>query len=121
MRLEPVSAHAYFSLGCVLHDPETLAEAIGAYQKSLELAPGQVEVTANLGEAFLQLGQFEEAREVLVRAEKINPTNPKLHHLLGEVYLKLGMRDQAVHEHNVLRKISDSLAAELAESLDKPS
>ena len=76
---------------------------------------------ANLGDACLQLGQFEEARDALVRAGQINSNDAKLHLLLGEAYLSLGRRDEAFREVEALRQLDGSLADTLARLLNAPS
>src|SRR5258706_6983444 len=102
LRLKPDSADAYLQLGCALHcDPETFAEAAAAYQKSLELEPGQFVALANLGDVNLQMGRIEEARDSLIQAGNINSNDPKLHHLLGQVYLRLGRRDVALRDYEI--------------------
>jgi len=118
LRLNPDSADAYLQLGCALHfDPETFVEAIAAYQKSLELEPGQFMALANLGDVNLQMGRIEEARDCLIRAGDITPNDPKLHNLLGQVYLRLGRRDEALREHEILKSLDPMLADALAKSL----
>jgi Flp pilus assembly protein TadD len=119
LRLKPDSADGYLQLGCALHfDPETFAEATAAYQKSLELEPGQFVALANLGDVNLQMGRIEEARVSLIQAGNINSNDPKLHHLLGQVYLRLGRRDEALREHEILKSLDPALADALAKSLN---
>lgn len=119
LRLKPDSADAYLLLGCGLHyNPETFIEAYAAYQKSLELKPNQFLALANLGDVNLQTGRIEEARGYLVQAGNINPNDPKLHHLLGQVYLRLDRRDDALREHEILESLDATLANEFAKSLN---
>jgi tetratricopeptide (TPR) repeat protein len=119
LRLKPDSADAYLLLGCALHyDPTTFVEATAAYQKSLELEPGQFVALANLGDVNLQMGRIEEARDSLIRARNVNPNDPKLHHLLAQVYLRLGRRDEALREHEILKSLDPTLADAFANSLN---
>lgn|SRR5580700_1060343 len=54
---------AYLLLGgWALHEPGTLVEAVAAYQKSLELKPGQLRALASLGDAYLQLGRAHHSK-----------------------------------------------------------
>ncbi len=122
LRLKPDSADAYLQFGCGLHcDSKTFVEAAAAYQKSLALEPGQFVALANLGDVNLQLGRVEEARDCLVLAGNINPKDPRLHHLLGQVYLRLGRLDDARRENDVLKSLDPGLADVLAKSLDDGS
>ena len=77
LRLDPSDPDAYLLLGWALHEPGTLVAAVTAYEKSLELKPGQLQALAYLGDAYLQLGRLEEAREILSHASAVssNDTN----------------------------------------------
>ena len=89
--MKPDSADGYLQLGCALHfDPETFAEATAAYQKSLELEPGQFVALANLGDVNLQMGRIEEARDSLIQAGNINSNDPKLTIYSGKFILDSG-------------------------------
>jgi Flp pilus assembly protein TadD len=57
----------------------------------------------------------------LIQAEKINSNDPKLHHMLAEIYLKLGRRDEATREHEILTRLDRVLADALAKSLNAPT
>jgi len=119
LRLKPDFADAYLQLGCALHfDQNTFPEAAAAYQESLRLRPNQFLALANLGDVNLQIGRFAEAKDCFVKAASINPNDPKLHHLLGKTYLKLGMRDEAFRECEVLKDLDATLASELSNWLN---
>jgi len=120
LRLNPNSAVAHLCLGFALHEPETFPDAIAAYRKSLELDPRQFVALANLGDAYLQVGRFEEARDALVQAEEINSNDSELHLLLGKVCLKLGRRDEALREREILGRLDPARADKLAKLLDGP-
>jgi len=51
---------------------------VAAYEKSLELGPPQFEALANLGDAYHELGRLDDAKNALVRARNMNPTDAKL-------------------------------------------
>ena len=123
LRLDPSDPDAYLLLGWALHEPGTLVEAVAAYEKSLELKPGQLQALAYLGDAYLQLGRLEEAREILSHASAVSSNrsnDTKLHYSLAELYLKLGMREEACREHEALRQLDPSLAEAFARLLGSP-
>jgi Flp pilus assembly protein TadD len=66
------------------------------------------------------MGQIEMARTALAQAGEFNSTDSKQHLSLAELYLKLGMRDEAIREHETLRRLDPSLAEALAKLLDTP-
>jgi Flp pilus assembly protein TadD len=91
----------------------TYDQAVAAYKESLKLNPGQFEALANLGDARFRLGRAEDALNVLIQAEAIKSNDSKLHHLLGEVYIQLGNRDDASREYEILKQLGRSLADDL--------
>jgi Flp pilus assembly protein TadD len=120
LRLNPNSADAYLQLGCALHcDSDTFAEAAAAYHKTLQLQPDQFIALGNLGDVNLQMGRLEEAEDAFIRAGNINPNDPKLHALLGQVYLRLKKRDKALSELEILKRLDPSKAQELSKSLNQ--
>ena len=52
--------------------------------------PGYVSTWIQLGRAAYELGRFEDARDNLNEAARINPFNPEVHQWLALVYDKLG-------------------------------
>jgi tetratricopeptide (TPR) repeat protein len=118
LRLKPDSADGHLCLGCVLHGIERFDEAAAEYRKSLELTPGQFVALANLGDAYLQMGMLHEAKNAFVNAGAIDMKDPKLHRLLGEVYVKLGSKDDACREHEILKVLDPTLAEELGKLLN---
>jgi predicted Zn-dependent protease len=103
-----------------LRESGTLLEAVAAYEKSIELKPGQVHVLAYLGDAHFELGRLEEAREILSHTSGVSLNDPKFQYFLAELYLKLGMREEASREHEALKKLDPSLAEALTVLLGSP-
>jgi len=46
---------------------------------------------------------------------------PRFKYFLAELYLKLGMREEACREHEALKQLDPSLAEEFARLLSSPS
>lgn len=57
--------------------------------------PGYVTTWIMLGKAAAALGKWQEAKEFLVEAARINPYDPDVHAELARVYRQLGMNDKA--------------------------
>jgi protein O-GlcNAc transferase len=120
LRLKPNSAEAYLLLGCALHcDPKTFTQAAAAYQRALQLQPDKFIALGNLGDVSLQMGRFEEARDALIKAGEINPTDSKLHALLCQVCLRLNRQDEALSELEILKRLDPAKAEELSTSLNQ--
>jgi tetratricopeptide (TPR) repeat protein len=65
-------------------------EAIGAYQKALQLDPRDAVLHYNLGSLLGMQGNVEQSRLHLEQAVKFNPNYAEAHSNLGNVYLLLG-------------------------------
>ena len=80
------------NLANVLRDDGKVHEAIGHYQKALEIRPLYVRALSNLGAALNQQGKSAEAMEYHLKALKINPSDADTHcnmatalHLQGDL------------------------------------
>jgi tetratricopeptide (TPR) repeat protein len=102
----------------LLHEPGKFDKAAEALEKSLELDSNQYETLANLGDTYLELGRIEDAKNVLTKAEKIKSNDPRLHFLLGAVYLRLGDRTSALRESEILKKQDRSFAEDLEKLIE---
>lgn len=60
-------------------------EAIGAYSRSLAIAPRNVETRCRLAQAFLTEGRLEASLDEIDTALRLNPTAVEAHALRGEV------------------------------------
>jgi tetratricopeptide (TPR) repeat protein len=65
-------AQAYQSLGDVLDSWGQLDEAIGCYEKTIELKPDIWEVHQNLGDALQEKGEIDKAIEAYNRAIELS-------------------------------------------------
>ncbi len=83
----PKSAAAHNLLGVVLNQMNKYDEAAASFETALRVAPGDLNVSVNLGVAYINSRQFDKAREVY---EKVLPRieDPKLKEMV-EGYLKL--------------------------------
>lgn len=70
-------------------------DAIEALEVVRELFPSYVSTWLELGRAYMANGDYEEAREALREAARINPFNPEIHANLARVYQQLGQADLA--------------------------
>ena len=65
-------------------------QAYDALKPLVDRDPGYVATWIGLGRAALGLGRFDEAKEHLYEAARINPFDPEVHRQLALVYEKLG-------------------------------
>ena len=88
----PKSAAAHNLLGVILNQMTKYAEAAASFENALRLAPGDLNVSINLGVAYINSRQYVKAREIY---EKVLPKieDPELKEKV-EGYLKL-IKDQS--------------------------
>ena len=82
------TANAYANLGTISATLGNDDAAIEAFKHSLELNSRQPEVYLNLGQDYIKLSRFEQARSVLENARQI-VVSPAISERLGLVYYKL--------------------------------
>jgi len=80
-------------------EPAQLEESIRFYTAAQTLRPHSAGVRLNLGNALLDLGRLEEAREELHVAIKLDPTLAAPHNSLGKLFHKQGRLERAEDEY----------------------
>ena len=71
-------------------------EAIAAYKKALQIAPGNIYALHDLGVLYLEVGHVREAREAFETCIRENPEHPDAWFYLGRVLEVQGKRGRAV-------------------------
>jgi tetratricopeptide (TPR) repeat protein/cephalosporin hydroxylase len=82
-------------LGAVLKETGRLLDSLTAMQKSVQLAPNDVEAINNLGTALNELKRFEEAEACYKKAIVLKPDFAKTHYNLGIMHKEQGKFDDA--------------------------
>jgi len=96
-QLESRSAEEWFEIGTGTEaHPDTVHEAIFAYERVLELAPDWVEAYINLGVAQYQTRRLEEAQRSFLAALSLDPSNAICRYNLGCVLEETGKIDEAI-------------------------
>jgi cytochrome c-type biogenesis protein CcmH/NrfG len=70
---DPQNVAAFVRLGNLHYDVQMWDQAVGYYQKALELQPDDPNVMTDMGVCFRGLGQFEKALELFEKASGLNP------------------------------------------------
>lgn len=95
LQVDPKFADAEYQLGVLISLTGNSALAIQHYEHAIELNPKQGDALEKLGNLYLEASQFEKARDVLLKAEAVDPKNRKVEYGLALVYSKLGDREEA--------------------------
>jgi len=92
------------TLAAILFDEGRYEQAAGAYRGLLKERPDDAALLAGLGAALGASGRYDEARQHLERAVRMQPLLPEAHHNLAVLHERLGDGDAAVREYRqVLR------------------
>jgi len=76
-------------------DEETRAQAIDAYDRCVDVDPGNADALLNCGTLYYEDGNFERAADYFRRAVAARPENPLAHFNLGSVVEEIGQLEDA--------------------------
>ena len=83
-------------LGAILKQTGKLSESLVASQKSVQLAPQDVEAHSNLGVTLQEIGRLEDAEASYREAIRLKPDYAEAHYNLGVTLNKLSRFDEAI-------------------------
>jgi tetratricopeptide (TPR) repeat protein len=89
VRLEPRDAEYHYTLALALNDAGDLAQAIAELQETVRLNPRHVDAWRNLGLALAAKEDLTGSLEALVRAESIDPNDPRIPYARATVLVRL--------------------------------
>ena len=78
--------------GRYLNQPD---KAVESYNRAIAVGGKDARNYEDLGNEFLEMGQYEEAANALAQSVKLNPNVPESRHALAKAYLELGRYDAA--------------------------
>jgi tetratricopeptide (TPR) repeat protein len=93
--------NAWNNLGLLATREGRTAEAIPYFQEALRLSPNHLIALVNLGNAYRQQKQWDEARKTLERAVTVGPQDPEANYSLGMVFAQLNDPERT---YNYLQK-----------------
>lgn len=110
--LKPDYASAYEQLGAAYFKQKRFADALTAFEQLKTYKP-DAKTYNFLGESYYELGKTQEAVEALNNAVGYNPDFEKARYNLGRAYIKLGDRDSAAVQYEILRGAKSDWADKL--------
>lgn len=96
------------TLGYVFQENvKNLDAAIGAYQTAFILTPKDIDIYINLGSAFYEKGEYNNALSVYRQAIELEPHNAKIYCNLGYLYWGKGQLDEAIKTYETAIKYDE--------------
>jgi tetratricopeptide (TPR) repeat protein len=110
--LKPDHANAFEQLGLAYFKQKRFAESISAFEQLKTYKP-DAKTYNYLGESYLELDKAQESVDAFNNAVGYNPDFDKARYNLGRAYLKLGDRDSAAIQYEILRSSKSDWADRL--------
>ncbi len=110
--LKPDYVNAFESLGVAYFKQKRFAESLNAFDQLKNYKP-DAKTYNYLGESYFELGKAEESVEAFNNAVSYNPNFDKARFNLGRAYLKIGDRDSANMQYEILRSTRSDWADRL--------
>ena len=95
LKADPKFEDAEYQLGVLTSVTGNSALAIQHFEKAVEINPNHAPSLEKLGNLYLEAGQFDKARDALLKSEALDPQNRKIEYSLALAYAKLGNREEA--------------------------
>ncbi|HXX58178.1 MAG TPA: tetratricopeptide repeat protein [Thermodesulfovibrionales bacterium] len=120
IKLNPSYADVLNKLGVIAYLNSAYEEASEYFEQALRINPSYTEASLNLSITYNALGRFAEAQDVISLAAQIaHPTPSSLdpfaagklaneHYKVGNLYLDLGLYDEAIEEYNKALRLHPS-------------
>jgi len=110
--LEPkfVNAETLNDLGTAIGQLGNFSEAIGYYQKAIELQPNYHLAHLNLGVALQKTGKIDAAKKEIETAIQLKSDNPEAYNALGNILLEQNQIDEGISNYEKAVKIKPDSA-----------
>jgi tetratricopeptide (TPR) repeat protein len=106
VKANPKEPNAHFGLGYLLWAQKNYPEAVTEFRAELKNDPDHIQATLYLADADIQLNQLEEAKRLLEKVEKMDPSIPLSHLDLGIVYTDAENNQDALRELTAAAKLA---------------
>lgn len=113
VQAKPNSAEKRFYLGLAYDKAGNKEKAIESFKEVLRIKPSLPEAYFNLGICYKDLGDREKTIDAFKEAVRLKPDYDRARANLGVAYAEVGDTDNALREYSILKKSSETYAAEL--------
>ncbi|WP_428604061.1 XrtA/PEP-CTERM system TPR-repeat protein PrsT [Sedimenticola sp.] len=90
MDLDSGDPDVWHTRGDVAHAQHQFSEAVGLYNKALQLSPGNYRIQVSLASTYLDMGQYAQALGILDKLGKSKNFDPQVPYLRGVALSRLG-------------------------------
>ena len=104
---ERASEQPLLNLAIVLGHQAKLAEAQPLLLQAVRIAPQDPRIHEQLGQLYMQQGNYAEAEKYLETATRLDPEKSNLHFLLGQAYRHLGRQQEAKKEFDAAARLAN--------------
>ena len=94
-------------------DSGSYEEAAEVLNQLVKLDPNDAYAHSMLGDACWNCGRYEEAIVAYKQAMKLHVDDPHVRYQIALAYLKMGDKDSALEEYEILKSMDEELANEL--------
>lgn len=115
--LKTSSPEKYFNLAQTYGKVGRHKEEIWAYQQSIKLNPKNASSYFNLGNVFNDLGDKGKAIDSFNEAIRLKSDYLKAHKTICKIYAEMGDNENALKELEIVKKLDNSVADELASTI----
>lgn len=89
-------AQFHYKMGLSYLNEGKTQMAFVEFQRAYQISPNDKDIIASLGFVYMQLEEFEKARELFLKAISIDPQFSEAYNYLGAVYSKMGQMQDAI-------------------------
>jgi tetratricopeptide (TPR) repeat protein len=104
---EKKSEQPLLNLAIVLLHRQEASEAQALLTRAVAIAPEDPRIREQLGQLFMQQGNYAEAEKHLSEATRLDPGKSNLHFLLGQAYKHLGRQQEAKTEFDAASRLAN--------------
>ena len=112
LKESPDDPRANLYLGDIALHQQQFSKALPYLKRAEAGKPNDVETQLLLGRCYIGLGELQQAKAVLLLAARLDPTHPRSHYILAEVYQKLKQPADRQRELDLFNKLSSEQKAD---------
>ena len=115
----PNNSGAYLYLGDIAFLQQDYSKAIPYLKQSALDYPNDVETHLLLGRCYVALGELQQGKAEFLLAARLDPTGPRSHYFMADVYKKLNQPEDRQRELDLFNKLKDAQKANGSSDADK--